>query len=781
MSYQPFQTKRNAVPLLTRLLFVMAAVLTSAVSAAVSAAEEPSEAARLKAEIDAVLAEPFAGEASAANETPEFISFTAAKGERIAPLADAMLALPDLSPDDATLALKRGLLAISLTAGEESKIQREREKAFLDAHQDRPETAPFYMDWIGMPMWTIISESINDPDFPAEKKTPLFRETVEPLLPLINRWFGADRGGNRQLPSVLVIAADVIDPDASAGLVVWLTEQLRPVFDRDAQGKDFLMAHCAKLSLGAAHRIQMAGKPMEYDWFDLDGNPISVADHRGKIVLVLFTGFASEFDAKLPALKKIFESLHSDGFEILMQSSVSSADALRDTYGKDPFPWTVSVRFPPNMGRESPNYLEIYGVMNGGIFLVDREGNVILTRSDTVTPELCDRLKTLFPAKADALEACAEELRAVAAERQEEIKKGNNWSIQGEDADSDFGRLARFKKRLLYPTDEMELEITDRLLAFPESAASRYYLSFMKLRTMETIAEEKAAANPTTPPETFYADIFRLIDTICADESWPADQKMSFVSNRKTVLWSMKPYLKNLKGGREEYAQKILDFFAETYRMGRSFQTEDQKGRSSWNQDVYFLGQTFQEVDETDGTRLEERLYETVIPLFIDSPEFEERAMAENLQGALRRLKLVGSELEFETVLLDGTVFNVKDHRGKVVLVNFWGTTCGPCLREFPAMKTLYEKYHDRGYEMVAASYDSESDLDAFLAKNSFPWSFSRIEESKKKGLRDYQAYYGISGIPTTFLVDRDGIVRYTQVGSDDEALEREVEKLFAE
>ena len=144
-------------------------------------------------------------------------------------------------------------------------------------------------------------------------------------------------------------------------------------------------------------------------------------------------------------------------------------------------------------------------------------------------------------------------------------------------------------------------------------------------------------------------------------------------------------------------------------------------------------------------------------------------------------MKLVGSELEFETVLLDGTVFNVKDHRGKVVLINFWGTTCGPCLREFPAMKALYEKYHDRGYEMVAACHDSESDLTAFLAKNPFPWSFSRIEESKKRGLRDYYAYYGIFGIPTTFLVDRDGIVRYTQVGADDDALEREVGKLFAE
>jgi thiol-disulfide isomerase/thioredoxin len=74
----------------------------------------------------------------------------------------------------------------------------------------------------------------------------------------------------------------------------------------------------------------------------------------------------------------------------------------------------------------------------------------------------------------------------------------------------------------------------------------------------------------------------------------------------------------------------------------------------------------------------------------------------------------------------------VKDLRGKVVTVNVWATWCGPCVGEFPNMKTQYEKYKDRGYEMIACSIDS--DLDAvvnFQEKNQYPWLVGSQVKSK--------------------------------------------------
>ena len=93
------------------------------------------------------------------------------------------------------------------------------------------------------------------------------------------------------------------------------------------------------------------------------------------------------------------------------------------------------------------------------------------------------------------------------------------------------------------------------------------------------------------------------------------------------------------------------------------------------------------------------------------------------MEGTLRRASLIGKEMEFETVLLDGTQVNVKDLRGKIVLVNFWVTTCGPCVREFPHMKELYEKYKPQGYEMIAYNTGEDSEtIREFVEKTQYPW-----------------------------------------------------------
>jgi thiol-disulfide isomerase/thioredoxin len=113
--------------------------------------------------------------------------------------------------------------------------------------------------------------------------------------------------------------------------------------------------------------------------------------------------------------------------------------------------------------------------------------------------------------------------------------------------------------------------------------------------------------------------------------------------------------------------------------------------------------------------------------------------------------------MEISGTLLNGQPFNPKSLAGKVVLVDFWATWCGPCVAEIPNMLEQYEKYHAQGFEVIGISLDEEKDkVDAFIAEHKIPWPIIYVG----KGWQDPTAqFYGISGIPQLILIGRDGNV----------------------
>jgi thiol-disulfide isomerase/thioredoxin len=179
------------------------------------------------------------------------------------------------------------------------------------------------------------------------------------------------------------------------------------------------------------------------------------------------------------------------------------------------------------------------------------------------------------------------------------------------------------------------------------------------------------------------------------------------------------------------------------------------------------------------GEQLAATAYSTFGPMFAKSGSEEIRAMGESFAGTLRRLSLPGHPMEISGTLLSGKPFDQKSLAGKVVLVDFWATWCGPCIAEIPNVLEQYEKYHDKGFEVVGVSLDEDRDaLEKFVAEQKIPWPIL-YEKPQGEGWRHpLSTFYGISGIPTVILIGRDGNV--VTLDARGEKLGEQLDKLFA-
>ena len=156
------------------------------------------------------------------------------------------------------------------------------------------------------------------------------------------------------------------------------------------------------------------------------------------------------------------------------------------------------------------------------------------------------------------------------------------------------------------------------------------------------------------------------------------------------------------------------------------------------------------------------------------------KSLLSDLDSAQEQLALVGKPLAVEGRTSTGGKFTTAEYKGKVVMLDFWATWCGPCIGELPNVKQAYADFHNKGFEIVGVSCDTEDGvLNKFTKDNDMPWLQLR-EESQNEADRWHPVAkkFHVDGIPAMFLIDRNGVLRYVDARED---LHTKIAQLVAE
>jgi thiol-disulfide isomerase/thioredoxin len=245
------------------------------------------------------------------------------------------------------------------------------------------------------------------------------------------------------------------------------------------------------------------------------------------------------------------------------------------------------------------------------------------------------------------------------------------------------------------------------------------------------------------------------------DPKLPETLKLHAFAINQIAQWAKKNGKGSLNQGSAEFQRAYLDaFFAAADVLS---------DKDSIFKMILLQAKSGEELTVTEKKTLAERVLKHSAASALIKAEAE-KILADERTYAL------GKPLDINFTAVDGRKVDLKQMKGKVVLVEFWATWCGPCVAEVPALKKTYEAYHAKGFEIIGISLDDKKkDLLDFTKKHEMPWPqyFDGQHWNNEISFR-----FGINSVPTLWLVDKKGILRDDNAPPD---LERLVEGLLQE
>lgn len=149
------------------------------------------------------------------------------------------------------------------------------------------------------------------------------------------------------------------------------------------------------------------------------------------------------------------------------------------------------------------------------------------------------------------------------------------------------------------------------------------------------------------------------------------------------------------------------------------------------------------------------------------------------LSGGVAAIPEKGPAPDFTLKSRQGHNVKLSEHRGEVIMINFWASWCAPCRKEMPLLEELYQRYKDGGFTLLGVNVEEDSNSAKALLREvqvSFPILFDNSNKVSEM--------YKVEAMPSTIILDRDGKVRFMhkgyQPGYEDE-YQKQVRELIME
>ena len=169
------------------------------------------------------------------------------------------------------------------------------------------------------------------------------------------------------------------------------------------------------------------------------------------------------------------------------------------------------------------------------------------------------------------------------------------------------------------------------------------------------------------------------------------------------------------------------------------------------------------------------------------APEYKQTEIGKKIAAkiiALQNTATGKQAIELNRKDVNGNLITIASMKGKYVLLDFWGSWCGPCRKSHPHLKELYNKYKDKGFEILGIAHEMTKGLDAQKAawqkavlEDGINWI--QVLDNDGPTVNSPVMLYGINAFPTKLLLDNEGKIIYKDIGSNSEKLGAEIEKLL--